>query len=97
MHVSFLKVEAAGNGAVADALGEQSEGQQDSVGQGQASPSGHSSPAFGALEQGCDTLGGRMEIKNKRRENCVTGVSITQSGGSTGISGELIVIFSTEK
>lgn len=49
-------MEAAGHRAVADALGEQSEGQQDSVGQRQASPSGHSGPGFGALKQVCDVL-----------------------------------------
>ncbi|KAF1379859.1 hypothetical protein PFLUV_G00180470 [Perca fluviatilis] len=56
--VSFLQVEAAGHRAVADALGEQSEGQQDSVGQRQASPSGHSGPGFGALKHVCDVLMG---------------------------------------
>lgn len=34
MDVSFLQVEAAGHGAVADTFGEQTEGQQDSVRQG---------------------------------------------------------------
>jgi len=44
--VPFLQVEAAGHRAVADALREQSEGQQDGVGQGQAGPSGHPSPGL---------------------------------------------------
>lgn len=56
MDVSFLQVEAAGHRAVADTLSEQSEGQQDGVGQGQASPTGHSSSGFGALKQVCNVL-----------------------------------------
>lgn len=59
--VSFLQVEAAGHGAVADPLGEQGEGQLDGLGQGQASPSSQSSAGLGALEQLCDSLKRRWE------------------------------------
>lgn len=54
--VSFLQVEAAGHGAVADPFGEQGEGQQDGVGQRQTSSPSQSCPGFGALKQLCDVL-----------------------------------------
>ncbi len=86
MDVSFLQVEAAGHRAVADPLREQGEGQQDGVGQGQTSPSGHTDPGFGALKQVCDVLG--REKKKKEEENHVTVANISRSGDSTGTSGE---------
>lgn len=58
-------MEATGHRAVADTLSEQSERQQDSVRQGQASPSGQSSPGFRALEQVCNTLI-KLEISEGR-------------------------------
>ena len=84
MDVSFFQVEATGHGAVADALTEQREGQQDSVGQGQASTSGHSSPGFGVLKQVCDVL-----LREKSRKSTVTVSNTSQTVDSTGISGEV--------
>lgn len=49
--VSFLQLEAAGRGAVAELLGQQREGQEDSVGRRQASTSGHARLGRGALEK----------------------------------------------
>lgn len=60
MDVSFLQVEAAGHGVVAEPLAEQGEGQADGLGQGQSGPSGQPSPGLRGLEQLCDSLeGGR--------------------------------------
>lgn len=56
MDVPFLQVEAAGQGAVAHTFGQKTEGQQDCIGQRQASPAGHPSPAVRGLQQVCNGL-----------------------------------------
>lgn len=56
MDVPLLQVEAVGQGAVAHALGQKTDGQLDRVRQGQAGPAGHPSPGVRGLKQVCDEL-----------------------------------------
>lgn len=65
MDVPFLQVEAAGQGAVAHAFGQKTEGQQDCVGQRQTSPAGHPSPGVRGLQQVCNRLRREQISKSK--------------------------------
>lgn len=56
MDVSLLQVEATRNGAVADPLAKQGEGQPDSLGQGQTGSSSQPSAGLRGLKQLCDSL-----------------------------------------